>query len=109
MSACPTAALSCSAGRHAEDAVDAGGQPRPVGLQFVERAGGDQAFQRALVDDLRVDAPAEIGEVAERLVAARRDQVLDRLRADALDRGQRIEDAALAVPSKRRRTRRPSG
>ena len=50
----------------AEDAVDAGMDAGPVGRQLVEGAGGDEAFQRPLVDELRVDALAEIGEVAER-------------------------------------------
>ena len=45
-----------------------------------------------LVDDLRIDAMREIGEVGERLVAAHRDEVLDRLRADALQRGERVDD-----------------
>ena len=88
----------------AEDAVDAGVDAGAVGLQLVERAGGDQALERPLVDDPRIDALAEIGEVAERPVAPRLDQMLDRLGPDALDRGERVEDAALA----RRRTRRPS-
>ena len=55
----------------------------------------DQAFQRLAVDDLRIDARGEIGEVCEGPRAARRDEVLDHLRADALQRGERVDDPAV--------------
>ena len=73
--------------------VDGGEDARAVGFELVEGAGGDQAFQHALVDDARIDAAGEIGEVGERPLAARRDDVLDRLRADALERRERVDDA----------------
>ncbi|MDF9789999.1 hypothetical protein M2440_000700 [Methylorubrum extorquens] len=43
----------------------------------------------------RVQAPGEAGEILERLVAARGDDRLHRRAADALDRGERVEDAPL--------------
>ena len=61
---------------------------RPVRLQRVERAGGGQALDHALVDRARIDARGEIGERGERSAAAPRRSV-DRLDADALQRGER--------------------
>ena len=58
----------------------------------VERAGRGEAFQHALVDRARIDAAGEIGEIGERLVAARRDDGVDRLPADALERRERVID-----------------
>ena len=64
---------------------------RAVGLELVEGARGRKTFQHALVDGARIDARGEVGEIAERLAAARRDDRLHCLRADALQRGQRID------------------
>ena len=65
---------------------------RPVRLDDVERAGRGEAFQHPLVDRARIDAAAEIGEVGERLFAARLDNALHRLAADAAQRRQRVID-----------------
>ena len=54
--------------------VDGGDGAGAVGLELVERAGGDEALERALVDEPRVHAPGEVAEVGERRVAARLDQ-----------------------------------
>ena len=53
--------------------IDGGMRPRPVRLERVEGAGGGEAFQHPLVDRARIDAAGEVGQVGERLVAARRD------------------------------------
>ena len=52
----------------------------------------DQAFDHPLVDGARVDAAGEVGKVGERLFAARGNDRLDRLPADAAQRRQRIVD-----------------
>ena len=105
MSFCPTATASwvrCAVDEHG---VDGGVRARAVRLERVERAGRGEAFQHALVDRARIDAAGEIGEVGERLVAARRDDAVDRLPADALERGERVVDGvALDLEA-----RRPSG
>ena len=77
--------------------------PGAVRLEASKAPACDEAFERLAVDHLRVDARGEIREVCERLVAAHLDQVLDRLRADALQRGERVDD--LAVDARRRRRR----
>ena len=80
--------------RRRKDRVDAGVDARAVGLQRIERAGGGEAFQHALVDRARIDAAREVRDVAERLVAARLDDRLDRLPPDAFQRGERVMDRA---------------
>ena len=72
--------------------VDGGEDARAVGLELVEGAGGGEAFQHALVDGARIDAVGEVGEIGERPVAARGDDRFDRLPADALERGERVDD-----------------
>ena len=67
--------------RGRENRIDARMDARAVALQRIERAGGGKAFQHALVDRARVHAAREVGDVAERLVAARLDDRLDRLAA----------------------------
>ena len=61
-----------------------------------------EAFQHALVDRARIDPAREVREVAERPVAARLDDRLDRLPADALQRRQRVVDR-VALDVERRR------
>ena len=75
-------------------------------LERVEGAGRDQAFQHALVDGARIDAARRNRRGrANGLLAARLDDRFDRLRADALERGERVEDrVALDLEG-----RRPSG
>ena len=67
--------------RGREDRVDARMNARAVRLQRIERAGGRETLQHALVDRARIDAAGEVRDVAERFVAARLDDRLDRLRA----------------------------
>ena len=76
--------------------IDAGEDVRAVRLDRVEGAGGGEAFQHALVDRARIDAAGEVREVRKRPLAARRDDRLDRLRADALERRERVVDASFA-------------
>ena len=78
--------------RGGEKRIDGGIGAGAVRLDGVEGAGGDQAFQHALVDGARIDAAAEIGEIGERPLAARGDDALDRLAADAAQRGERVMD-----------------
>ena len=80
--------------------LDVAVHERPIGLQRVEGAGGGQRLQRALVERLGVEPPGEVGEVLERAVGgALGDDGLDRLRADVLQRRQRVADGAGAVRS----------
>ena len=72
--------------------VDGGVGAGAVGLELVERARGDEALERALVDEPRVHAPGEVAEVGERRFSARLDQPPDGLAADALDGGKRVAD-----------------
>ena len=67
--------------RGGHDQVHARVRARAVALQRIERAGGREAFQHALVDGARIDPAREVREVAERPVAARLGDRLDRLRA----------------------------
>ena len=69
--------------RGGEHGIDGGENARPVRFHAVEGAGGSQAFDHPLVDGARVDAAREVGEVGERLFAARVNDRLDRLPADA--------------------------
>ena len=62
------------------------------GFEFVEGAGLRQAFQHALVDGARIDAVGEVGQILELAVAARLDDRVHRLPADAFERGQRVDD-----------------
>ena len=78
--------------RRGEHGVDGREDARAVFLDRVEGAGGDQAFQHALVDRARIDAAGEIGEIGERPLAARRENALDRLAADAAQRRERVVD-----------------
>ena len=84
--------------------VDAGEHPRAVRLQRVEGAGGGQAFQHALVDRARIDPAAKSARSVNGLSPARLDDLLDRLRADALERRQRVVDGVVARPRSRRRS-----
>ena len=59
--------------RGRQHGVDGGMGAGAVRLERVEGAGGGEAFQHALVDRARIDAAGEVGEIGERLVAARRD------------------------------------
>ena len=79
----------------AKHRIDGGMRARAVWLQRIERAGGGEAFEHALVDGARIDAAREIDEVAERLRPARSDNRFHRLRADAFERRQRVTDGAL--------------
>ena len=87
------AVRSCADGEDVSDVLEDLGAVR---LERVEGARLHQAFERPPVDQLRIDARGEIRQVLEGLRAARRDDVLDHLRADALQRGERVDDA-LAV------------
>src|SRR5689334_5327612 len=78
-----------------ENGVGAGEDARPVRLEAVEGAGRCETFDNALVDGARTDAGGEIGERGEGTLLALLHDQLDRLRADALQRGQRIIDRAV--------------
>ena len=91
--------------RHRQHAVDRREHARAVAFERVERARRGEALQHALVDGARIDAAGEVRKVGERLVAARLDDRLDRLAADAFERRERVVDGV----ARRRRTRRPSG
>ena len=78
-----------------QDLLDVAVHQRAVWLQRVEGAGSSQRLQRALVERLGVAAAGEVGQVLEGpLRGALRDDALDRLRADVLQRRQRIADGA---------------
>ena len=51
--------------RRREHDIDGRKTARAVRLEAIERAGGGEAFEHALVDGARTDAAAEIGEVGE--------------------------------------------
>ena len=77
----------------AQQQLDGGEALRPVGVERVEGAGLDQALELAAVEALGVEPPGEIEQILERAVGlALRHQLPHRLRAHALDRGQRIAD-----------------
>ena len=72
---------------------------RAVGVQAVEGAGGDQIFEDAAVDELRVHAAGEIEEAAE--LAARLahgDDMFHRRAPDIADRRQRVVDDVACRP-----------
>ena len=77
--------------RGREHRVDRREGAGPVALEIVERAGGDEAFQHPLVDRARIDAPGEVGEVAEQALGARRDDASTAARADAFEGAERID------------------
>ena len=86
-----------------EHHVDRRGGTGAVGLEPVEGAGRREALEHPLVEGARIDAVGEIGEIRERPLAPRRDDRLDRLPADPLQRRQRIEDGpALDLESRPR-------
>ena len=62
-----------------------------LGSSVVERAGRGEAFDHALVDRARIDPRGEVGERGEDALAPLFDDQLDRLRADALQRGERVD------------------
>src|SRR5262249_29573528 len=80
--------------RRCQYRVDGCEDASPIALERVERPGGGETLEHALVDRTRIDAAGEIGKVAERLFAARLDERLDRLAADALESGERVVDGA---------------
>ena len=79
--------------RGRQHGVDRREGARAVRLELVERAGRGQAFQHALVDRARIDAAREVGEIGERPARRAPSTIAShRLRADALERRQRIAD-----------------
>src|SRR5205823_6454730 len=92
--ALPHFSILLTALRRREDRIDASVHARAIFLQRIECARGGEALQYALVDRARVHAAREVGDVAERLVAARIDDRLDRLGTYALKRGEGIVDRA---------------
>ena len=83
-----------------KDRLGAGEHARAVGLERIERAGGREAFDHALVDGARRHPGGEIGQRGEKAVLAGFDDQLDRLRAHPFQRGQRITDDACRSTSK---------
>ena len=90
--------------RRRHDSIDGREHARAIAVQRIEGAGGGEAFQHALVDRTRIDAAREIGKIGERLFAARLDDRLDRLPADALEGRQRVVDGVARRPRRRRRS-----
>ena len=89
--------------RPAEHLIHGAEHAGAVRLELIERACGGKALQHALVDGARVHARGEIGQVPELGRSARFDDGLDRLTADAFERGQRVDDGvALDVESNAR-------
>jgi hypothetical protein len=82
--------------RGREHGVDGREHAGAVSLQGVERTGGGQALQHALVDGMRVDPSGKIGKTGKGTLAARRDDRLDRLAADTFEGGERV---VYGVPS----------
>ncbi len=86
-------AVARGGGGVAQQQVDGGEGLRAVAVERVEGPGLDQAFELAAVEAARIEAAGEIEEIGEGAVRlALRDELAHRLRADALDRGQRIAD-----------------
>src|SRR6185503_11074163 len=63
-----------------------------ISFQHVERPGGSQTLQDALVDGMRVDPSGKIGKTGKRALAARGDDRLDGLATDAFECGERVVD-----------------
>src|SRR6478736_5455999 len=82
--------------RLGKDAIRAGKGACAVLFELVEGAGRGKALDDALVDRARIDPRGEVADAGERLVAARGDDDLDGLRADALERGERVVDGVVA-------------
>src|SRR6185437_6303574 len=80
--------------RGGKDGVDGRKGARPVLLDHVKRAGGDQALQHPLVDGARIDAAREIRKIAEGARGAGDDDALDRLATDAAQGGKRVVNGA---------------
>ena len=70
----------------------------------VEGAGGGQAFQHALVDGARIDARGEVGEVGERRSPRAATIASTAWRADAFERGERVDGWCCLRPRSRRRS-----
>src|SRR6185369_1309258 len=79
-----------------QNGVGAGEDARPVRLEAVEGAGRRKAFDDALVDGARTDARGKIRQRSERALLALLHDQFDRLRTDALQRGERVVDRAVA-------------
>ena len=96
MSFCPMRRGLVAALARRQDRLGAGEHPRAVGIERVECAGGRKALDHALVDRARINPRGEIGQRREQPLLARLDDQFDRLRADALQRRQRVIDGAVA-------------
>ena len=72
--------------------IDGGEHAGAVGFERIEGARRGEAFQHALVHRVRLDPGGKIGQVGKWPLAARLDDRLDRLTADALERGERVMD-----------------
>ena len=72
-------------------------QLRPIAAHAVERARLDEALDDALVAFARVDAAAEVEDVAVRAVLALADNRIHRALPDRLDRAQAEENPQLSV------------
>src|SRR4029079_985315 len=77
------------------DAIDIGEGGGAIDAEFIESAGGGQRLQCALVDDTRIGAAGEIGNVTEETVRfPLRAEMLDSLLTDILERCERIANRA---------------
>ena len=79
-----------------EQRFDRGEDVGTVGLHLIESAGAGEAFQNLLVNLAGIEPAREIGEIGERLAAARTHQSRGLRIADALHRRQGVADAELA-------------
>ena len=94
------AALLGAALAQRQHRLDGGEGDGALGLQFVEGAGGGEAFERLLVDLLGVDAACEIRQRGEGAAPAARVGDGARLRvADAFHGAERVEDRRAGVSS----------
>ncbi len=83
------------AGGH--DAIDIGEGGCPVDAELIERAGGGERLQRALVDQTRVYGAGERRNVAEGpALGSLGTDMIDCLTPDITQRGKRIADGAVA-------------
>src|ERR1700757_480350 len=79
-----------------EDRIRAGEDTGAIRLERVEGAGSGEALDDALVDGARADAGREIRKRGEQPLLAFLDDLLDRLRPNALEGCERIIDRVLA-------------
>jgi len=96
MSFCPSVEPHGRAGRRREWLRRRQIPARGFESSDIEGAGGSQTFDDPLVDRARINACSEIGQRREQAFAPLLHDQFDRLRANALQRGQRVIDGVFA-------------